>query len=214
MNQFILNGKGTWTDYELSLDPGYVIPDANPIALYVEVPGRNGSLDLSESLTGSMTYSDRDGFSARFTIIKDRASCEALRQQLTLDLHGKKVTIVEPNDSSHYFVGRLRVSRLEFQGVTGHIEITGRLEPYRYKNAVTVVSHAVTTTKSIVLTNEQKPVIPTIVTDASVQIVHGTNSYSINAGTHTLPIVLVQGDNAITINGTATVTFTYQEGAL
>ena len=85
------------------------------------------------------------------------------------------MTIVEPNDSSHYFVGRLRVSRLEFQGVTGHVEITGRLEPYRYKNSVTVVSHEVTTTKSIVLTNEQKPVVPTIVTDAEVQIVHGTN---------------------------------------
>ena len=83
-----------------------------------------------------------------------------------------------------------------------------------YKDDETVVNVSVDGTQEVILTNEKMPTIPTIVTDAPIQVIHGANSYSINEGTHRLPIVLEQGDTSIQLNGTANVSITYQEGVL
>lgn len=57
-----LNGsKNTWSDWQL-------IPTSRPVAAppemnthYVEIPGRNGVIDLSTFLTGEPTYKNRTG---------------------------------------------------------------------------------------------------------------------------------------------------------
>ena len=198
-------------DLGFHLNPLYSIGSPEPKIYTVEIPFSDQIIDLTESF-GKVTYYPR---SIDFTLEKLRPKDTWLSSYNSFiqAFHGKKVKLQVPYDNTHYFIGRLSVSPLS-RGDYMSFGVNVVCEPYRYKNAVTVVSRVVTTTKSTILTNEQKPVVPVIVTDASVQIVHGTNSYSINAGTHTLPIVLVQGDNAITINGTATVTFTYQEGVL
>lgn len=214
MNQFIFNDKGTWDDYGLSLDPGYLIPEAPIVTYYVDVPERSGCYDLTESLNGMLVYGDRKGFKASFTLIKPRVQCEQLRRELTNDLHGKEVRVKSPLDSSHYFKGRLSVGALTFERSTGHIEITGQLDPYRYKNELTYVNASSTEEQTINLQNEQMPTTVKMVTTAQINIKHGTNNYSFNAGTHTLPFALLQGDNELKIKGAAEVIFEYQEGAL
>ena len=54
-----LNGKHTYTDY------GLYVTNTNPVeppevkAEYIEVPGRNGQIDLTEALTGYTVYNNR-----------------------------------------------------------------------------------------------------------------------------------------------------------
>lgn len=215
MYQFTFNGKNTWDDYGLSLDPGYLIPEATPITKYVHIPETSVTLDLSEYLSGMMNYSNRVGFKASFTIIDSRFNCEVKRKLLASDLHGKEVRVVSPHESTHYYKGRLSVGALTFEKSTGHIEISGQLDTYRYKNELTYINVSSTTTeKTIILNNEQMPTTVKMVTTAQINIKHGTNNYSFNAGTHTLPFALLEGTNELKIKGVAEVIFEYQEGAL
>lgn len=193
------------------LNPLYSISAPEPKIYTVEIPFSDKVIDLTESF-GKVTYQQRV---IQFTLEKLRPKDAWLDgyNSFVQAYHGKSVQLVVPYDDTHYFIGRVVVSpmvRGDFMSFT----VTVTCEPYRYKNAITTVNVSVDGTQEVILTNEQKPVVPTIITDASIQVVHGANTYSINAGTHKLPIVLEQGNTSIQFIGTANVSITYQEGAL
>ena len=183
------------------------VGEAQPKTNYVNIPYGNGSIDLTEAL-GGVTYNDRI-ITADFVI---KNYDEDLYSSLKNELHGLKTTISVK--AGYHFVGRVRVLPFYRQGTAGRFSIEVVCEPYMYKDDETVVNVSVDGTQEVILTNEKMTTIPTIVTDAPIQVIHGYNTYSINAGTHRLPIVLEQGDTAIQLTGTANVTIAYQEGVL
>ena len=69
--------------------------------------------------------------------------------------------------------------------------VTVTCDPYRYKNEITEVNVSVAGTQEVILTNEQKPVVPTIITDER-SAVYG--AFAHNAGTQT-PADNEQGDS-------------------
>jgi phage-related protein len=71
------------------------------------------------------------------------------------------------------------------------------------------------TMKGLRLINGKKRVVPAIAATAPFTLYHEGNTYSITAGTTTIPeIELKEGVNDIAVKGTGTITFTYQEGVL
>lgn len=183
------------------------VGEARPKTNYVNIPYGNGSIDLTEAL-GGVTYNDRI-VKADFVI---KNYDEDLYSSLKNELHGLRTTISVK--AGYHFIGRVRVLPFYRQGTAGRFSIEVVCEPYMYKDDITEVNVSVDGTQEVILTNEKMTTTPTIVTDAPIQVIHGANSYSINEGTHRLPIVLEQGDTAIQFNGTANVSITYQEGVL
>ena len=53
--------RNTWTNWKLIPTQKPVVPMPEFDNNYVEIPGSNGSLDLSEYLTGGPVYRDRSG---------------------------------------------------------------------------------------------------------------------------------------------------------
>ena len=100
-----INDEHTLRDWKAAITNADVIsvPEANTVIL--EVPGRNGNLDLSEALTGDVTYRNRE-------IKLELASSVNLQTwyQKCLHIfntyHGKTVTIIFDDDSTHYYTGR------------------------------------------------------------------------------------------------------------
>lgn len=183
------------------------VGEATPKTKYVNIPYGNGSIDLTEAL-GGVTYNDRI-VKADFVI---KNYDEDKYSSLKNELHGLKTTISVKD--GYHFIGRVRVLPFYRQGTAGRFSIEATCEPYMYKDDETVVIVSLNGTQEVILTNEKMTTIPTIFTDAPIQVIHGANTYSINAGTHRLPIVLEQGDTAIQLSGTANVSIMYQEGAL
>lgn len=184
------------------------IGEAEPKTKYIDIPYGNGSIDLTEALIGEVVYSDRV---VKATFLIENYN-EAIYDGLKSELHGLKTTI--STKSGYYFICRIKIKPFIRRGTAGVFELEAICNPYMLKDNITTVSVSVVGTQEVILSNEQKRAVPTFVTDAEVQIVFGSGSYTVNAGTHTLPIVLEKGDNAIQFNGTANVTITYQEGAL
>lgn len=133
-------------------------------------------------------------------------------------LHGKKERVILDGDPLYYYNARLFVSKFTNEKGVGNITIECDCEPYKYKLAKTVVTKAVTGTQTITLTNGRKRAVPEVVitTDTTMRLVYqGVNIWDLGSGSFTLPeLELVHGDNAVTVTGTGTIVFTWQEGDL
>ena len=194
------------------------ISSPEPKVTYVSVPGRDGDLDFTESLDGIVRYNSRTisltlsldgGYSNWFQTVKSFSSF----------LHGRKRKLVFSDDPGYSYIGRFTVTAVKENGVTGDITVSGTCTPYKLKNEKTVVEAEVTETAELTLTNEQKPVIPVVTTDADMQLVFhigGTeHTVTAGAGSQMVPELLLQsGSYSVTVNGTGHVKFEYQEGAL
>lgn len=133
-------------------------------------------------------------------------------------LHGKKLRIILDDDPSYYYVGRIHCQPFTSARGIGYINIECDCEPYKYKIAPTVISRAIDGAETITLTNGRKRAVPelTIQTDTSLNIVYqGVNVWDLGSGSFTLPeLELVEGDNLVTVTGTGSISFTWQEGGL
>ena len=182
-------------------------------AKLIEIEGADGTIDLTDffgepkygDVTHKFTFSTivpRNDFLSQYSMIKNA-------------LHGQKLRIVLDDDPSFYYVGRCYVSSFTNEKNIGKITVECECEPYKYKLNKTVVTQAVSGTKDITLTNSRKRAVPSITSTAAMTIVFGDGSWTVGAGTFTIPeLELVEGENIVTVTGTGTITFTWQEGGL
>lgn len=204
--------KDSYTDYGLYLQP-YTIPMPDIKSNYVDIAGADGSLDLTE-VFGRVRFMDRT-FTLDLRAFDVDQDFHSTITTLANAVHGKKVKIVFSDDPNYYYYGRVDVDTVSPLVFVGVITVFITAEPWKYKTNVTSVTEEVTTSKIITLTNDRMPTIPTITVDAEMSLAWGTNTVTLSAGTHTvLDLELTQGDTKITVTGTGTITFSYQEGAL
>jgi hypothetical protein len=87
-----------------------------------------------------------------------------------------------------------------------------QLEPLR---ATAYEPYTAQPEKEVILLNDRKPVVPTIVCSSATAIEVDGAIYSVNAGTHKiLDLQLDEGETRVTLNGTGAASIIYQEGAL
>ena len=126
--------------------------------------------------------------------------------------------VILDDDPHFYYVGRPEVSQFTNDRNIGTIHIAVECEPYKYKLAKTTVSRAVSGSAEIVLTNSRKRAVPevTIQAESSLNIVFGAgNVWDLGSGSYTLPeLELAEGTNTVTVTGTGTIIFTWQEASL
>ena len=187
----------------------------------VEVPGRDGPLDLSTALTdGEPRYEGRT-LTARFeTSEGTRLERKARFDTMVNWLDGWRMDIVLPDDDSHYITGRVSVAVEYNDEAHGAVNVTAVCDPWRYfKEEHVVALTAGTEAQTATLVNAgRKSLSPTLTisgTGASVRLVYGAYSWTLGAGVYVLPdLILKQGDNALTYSGTGSVELRYREAVL
>ena len=123
--------------------------------------------------------------------------------------------IILDDDPSFFYMGRCFVSSFTNDKGIGTVSVECECEPYKYRLTKTTVSKAVNGTEVINLTNGRKRAVPTITTSASMTIAFGGGSWTVGAGTFTIPeLELFAGANNITVTGTGNIVFAWQEGEL
>jgi hypothetical protein len=210
--------KGIWFDNIHSYDDLNLvlsevnIPPAKVKTNYVDIPGGDGSLDLTESL-GEVKYEDRD-CSFTFTVFPSD-NFEEKKTYIGNLLNGKRCKIVVDKDPDYYWIGRCFVNEYASNKNVHQIVMSAIVSPYKLKTNQTTITVPAGTDVVRTLANDRKTVIPTITTTANAVIIFNGSTYNVTAGTHRLlGIELKQGVNSVTVTSTAPVEFTYQEGAL
>lgn len=187
---------------------------------YVDVPGRDGMLDLSTALDGEIHYQDR---TITLTFVTTARLCgqtwPSFLASLASIVHGQSVPLTFDDDEGCYYSGRGAISSYAMEGSRWTIQIEFTCDPWRYKSAETTVTASLTEVDTeISLSCDRRPVVPTITTTAETVLTWGADSYTVSAGTRQLPgIRLTQGTHTLkarTTSGAGEITITYQEGSL
>lgn len=202
----------SWDDLKLILsgkDMG--APAVKSVSL--DISGADGVLDLTDFF-GEPKYENVTHKFEFHTIILYR---EMMTQYSTIKnaIHGKKMRIILDDDPLFYWMGRCHVSAFQSEKGIGTVTVECDCEPYKYKLTKTVYSQAVSGTAAITLTNGRKRAVPLITTTAPMTIEYGGGSWTNSAGTYTIPeLELTHGENTVTVTGTGTISFEWQEGDL
>jgi hypothetical protein len=213
---FILDKYNTWYDWGLILT-GKNLTLAEPKTNYVDIDGMSGSLDLSEVLTGEITYKDRTITASFWTDKGSRKYRESLLNDIIANLHGKKIKIIEPDDPDHYLYGRVKIKSHTNNLAYMEFTIEATCEPWKYALTDTVREVEVNGNDiDVVIYNHGvKTISPTITVERSIiigfdgaQVLLTTGSYRVS------DIKLRRGVNIITVGGTGKVVFTYKEAVL
>lgn len=121
---------GAWvkaTDIGLIVARG-VWPRAVPKTSYIDIPGSDGKLDLSEVLRGEATFSNVTGTILFIVLNRDKFNLNRFINHY----HGRRVMIRMGDDDDYYRVGRCWVTADDRKRVLREFTLTVDAEPYRY----------------------------------------------------------------------------------
>ena len=216
MNQLIFDEVASFSQWGMFCT-SLIIEEPEPKESYVDIPFGDGALDLTESLTGEVTYKNRL-LEATFAYNGPVNQWEPLKRQIRAHLHGKRRRIEATELMEHFLVGRCRTA-FERDGMILRLTVSAICEPYQYKKLKTVyhVTLDETETKTITCANARQRVIPILTTSDTLDIVFNDSSFSVGAGVHQLTnLIFDEGDNVLTLSAAegTTVIIEYREGAL
>lgn len=129
--------KNTWEDWHLVPSSRPVINPPTPKTTYVDIPGGDGVIDLSTTLTGYPTYNNREG-SWEFIVINDYGKWKDRFSDIVNYLHGKRRAIILEEDPNYYYMGRFSVSNWtsNSDGSGSRVTIDYNLSPYKVNRTI------------------------------------------------------------------------------
>ena len=202
-NRLIVNGVDLAVRYNMVLLDGYTLSPPEPKTTTVEIPGRDGVLDLTESLIGDVSYDNR---SMSFTfLIVDLEQFEVVKTQVSNALHGRKFNFEMTMDPGYTYTGRFKIKSYTHtatwsHGICGYIEVEIDAEPYKLKSHYVYNLNA-TGGAMFQLESGRKKVHPIVEISAPARIRFKDVVYRIGAGRFQLnDILFEEGINEIYIN--------------
>ena len=212
----LIGDEHTLRDWGAIITNSDVIGMPEPNTVLLEVPGRSGRLDLSEVLTGDITYSNRE--------IKLELAAQTNRDRwvetcfhIFNKYHGRVVHVTFDEDPGHFYVGRCSITSPKRVATAGTMVITIDAEPYRYESEVYEVTlTGATNTLSGTVENLRMPAVPKVTVPGACQLFAGGKVYELAAGEDLNVPGLVFGpyENAISVTGASFITFRFRRGCL
>ncbi|MBE6724980.1 MAG: hypothetical protein E7576_07270 [Ruminococcaceae bacterium] len=129
--------KNTYSDWHLVPSSRPVVDPPKPKTQYVDIPGADGSIDLTESLAGRPVFSDRQG-SFEFIVLNDfnldnySYDWNSVYTAVLSYLHGKRMRMVLEDDPTYFYEGRFSVNGWKSDANNSKITIDYVVGPYKY----------------------------------------------------------------------------------
>lgn len=176
----------------------------------VAVPGRNGLLDLSANLTGSVCYNNR---SLEFRYIGTGSRRRLLwLGDVMRRYHGRTIQIVDDDTPDEYYTGEASVE-VETFGAYVSITLSVDAQPFRTSLATYIQTLILSAaTQTIEIQNPGVDTVPTVSLTGSASFTVAGKTIRLSPGTYTDPgFRLSPGSNAIQVSGSGSLTFEYRE---
>lgn len=187
------------------------MPEAKLIK--VQIPGRDGELDMSEALSGYINYGNRE-ITLKIGITGDDEISEEKKQKVLMLAAGKKAKL-EFSHLDGYFYGRCTPLSLSREFAHHTLTLSFSCDPYRYQNDETVEIRAITDTPiNIICVNSIMPVSPVIETSEEATIEFKDKTFHVEKGVHRLGIVFREGNNILKVKGDGAIKVRYRRGEM
>lgn len=232
----------TWTDWHLIPKTRPVVNPPGLKSNIVDIPGANGSLDLTQALNGYPLYSDRSG-QFEFIVDNDYTSefgiggWAQIYTEILTYLHGQKVNMWLTDDPGYFYVGRVVLNEFKSEQEYSSIVFNYQVEPFKYENTDSSENwlwdpfnleegvidffeeQEVDGELSVRIPGRRSmPICPIIhVRDSQgISVEYNEISYSLHDGDNILPFIIANntGYISITLKGKGTVSLNYRGGRL
>lgn len=202
----------SYYDLNLILSECSISP-AKPKTNYIDIPGADGSIDLTEAL-GDVKYNDRTG-SLVFSVLPSD-DFEEKKSEISNFLNGKhfdKITL--DKDPDWYYVGRCSVNDYKSDKMQRQIIVDLVLHPFKYAQEEKRFVHN-TANAEMTFNVNGLSVIPMISNSSSdISITLNGATYLLSAGKNKYQdICLKPGENVVYKSGGHLVTFIFRERSL
>ena len=228
--------KHSYRDWGLLLKSRPVISPPSPKTVYVDIPGSDGIIDLTESLTGDVKFDNRT-IKCEFVVLDARNRWSDIYSEIMDYLHGQRMKVRLDEDPTYYYEGRLQVNEWKSDKVTSTITIEGDVEPYKmemfssledwewdsfnFETGIIRDYKEIRVDESLTFTIEgrRKSVVPsfTVASDdgSGLQVRFNGTTYDLPDGTsRVLNVVIKNGTNTLYFTGNGTVSIDYRGGRL
>ena len=130
MRGIMFDKKHSYWNWSLMLKTAPKITSPQPKTHYVDIPGADGSLDLSEMLTGKVQYKNRT-IDMEFVSMAGREEWSAIFSDILNELHGQLKEIRLDDDPMHVYRGRVTVGDPEWANQVVTLHMSAEVEPYK-----------------------------------------------------------------------------------
>ena len=223
--------KHSYNDWGLILSSKIISPP-KPKLNQISVPVRDGTIDLTETLTEDIKFEDRM-ISLTFSVVDKRKTWAEKISDIENYIHGKRMKIVCDDDPAFYYIGRVSVDNWNSDGRVGKLVIKCTVEPFKYDIVSSDVDWEwdlfdfeqgiinetgeliVDVTRDVTLVCRRKRMFPTFIASADMSVIFEGITYNLKAGSQKVyDIFLCEGKNELTFMGKGTVSINYIGGSL
>lgn len=200
---------------------------------YIDIPGSDGTLDLTEAITNDVMYKNRK-LQFTFSVINYRKQWESVKSNIAKCIHGKSMKIILDCDRTFYYLGRVFIDSFQEDKRIGKIVISVDAEPYKYDvslstdewkwddfnfyNGIIYNLKNLNCSPETVITIpiRRKMTMPIITSAEETSAVLNGESVLIEQGSKTYPeYYFRQGENTLKIiDGTSSLTIEFRGGEL
>lgn len=229
LNSVRIGDKDLYTDFGCILAHVEIgVPSAQ--TKYIEIPLRNGKLDLTELLADDVKYDSRP---IKITLLYEGESVMNKASEIENYLHGKKFNINFDEDVNYFYIGRVEVANYTITKYGGKINLTAECDPFKYnvisslddwlwdtfdfeEGYINDMSNIVVDgTNKVTLIAEDKSSYASIISDAQMDVTYNGVTVRVGAGTTKLyDFEFEQGENEITLTGNGMVSIDYRGAKL
>lgn len=227
-----INGINMFDTYKAPLAERHSVQPPEPKTFLQDIPGADGSADLSEVTSGRPIYERRE-ITMNFSCVYSESQWATVFSDIQKQFHGKEGKIIFDDDQDYYYFGRMTVSEYKRNRKVGSFTITANAEPYKYEllsslepwlwdpfNFIKGIIRSygdlvVSGTLKLTIPGTEKWIIPIFIVTGSLTVTFEGTTNQLTAGTNKIySIAIKSGDNVFTFTGTGTVSVDYRGGIL
>ncbi|MFR3645696.1 MAG: distal tail protein Dit [Enterocloster aldenensis] len=227
-----INGIDMLSTYGMALANRHCVQPPVPKTIYQDVPGADGSLDLSTAIAGRIIY-ERRVITLNFGCGYPMDKWPEVFSEILRNFHGREGKLIFDDDPMYYYAGRMTVSEYSRARTLGTFTISVNADPYKYELTASdedwlwdsfsfekgVIRNykelEVNGSLSLTVPGTQRWVIPEIMVSAAMTLSYEGKDYDLKQGTNKIyDIVIKEGENMLMFTGTGTVTISYRGGIL
>lgn len=227
-----INGINLLDSYRAVLVEQHSIQPPVPKMFFQEVPGADGTADLSTSVAGRMTYNRRK-ITLNFQSEHTENRWTTILSELLREFHGKGGKLVFEDDQNYYYFGRMEVNGYERTRTYGKFTIIMDAEPYKYEKLSSLEpwpwgpfnlragvirnygNLVVEGSKVLSIKGTERWVIPVFVVEGKISVCYEGKEYELRPGKNKIYAIAIKpGMNELIFKGDGVVSVDYRGGIL
>ncbi len=193
-NGLVVGGVDLFDRFGLALLDDWTVGTPAPKVYQVDIPGGDGCIDVTESLSGDTAYSNRQ-MSFEFLYVGD--GFEAAKTEVANFLHGRSFDFSLTWDPGYTYTGRFSIDEWYSRMHHGRVLVSVDAQPYKLREHKTVRA-AAAAGAMVTLECGRKRQCPRVSCDSEFEVAFDGETVRVQAGTWTLPdLWLREGDNEV-----------------